>query len=71
MSVAFDRLKEAVRKNNDRGDAFIEFVRGVVAELRANAEDPVAINAAADQLEAQAGEFDAAIIENTPTQPTP
>lgn len=68
-SQALQRLQESVRKNNDRGDAFIAFVRGVVAELKANAEDPAAINALADDLDAQAADFDAAIIENTPSAP--
>jgi hypothetical protein len=65
-----DQLKESVRKIEERGDAFIAFAKGLAEQLRHAKNDAAEIERIASQLDAQAGEFDAAIIENTDT-PTP
>lgn len=65
------RLKEAVARIEDRGDAAIALIRGLAEEIRNNATDEVALRDLADKMEVQASELDQAVIENTPTEPDP
>lgn len=71
MSEALDILRASVTRIEDRGDATITLLTGLAEQVRQNAEDPIAIRALADKLDAQAGEFEAAIAANTPPAPAP
>lgn len=64
-----DKLKESVRAIEERGDAFIAFAKGVAEQLRHSKNDAAEIERIASQLDAQAAEFDTAILENTDEEP--
>lgn len=64
-----DKLKEAVRKIEEQGDATIALLRGLAEQLRHSKNDAVEIEAIAAQLDSQAQEFSEVISENTPEEP--
>lgn len=61
-----DTLIEKVTRIEDRSDAIIALVHGLAAEIRRIGVDQVALDDLAKRLDAQAGEIDAAVVENTP-----
>ena len=71
MDQAFQKLLAAVTAIETKADSLIELSNQLAALLRANAQDPTAINALADRLEAQTAEVQAAIDANTVTPPPP
>jgi len=63
---AIDRAVAAITAENTAADSIIALVTGLVAIIRENVNDPVALNAAADAAEAKTAAIVAAITENTP-----
>lgn len=66
-----DRITESVRNVNTKADSLITLVHGMAEKIRELSTDPAALNALADELDAQSGELQAAIDANTPQEPTP
>lgn len=78
MSVEMDRLTQEVADTKTSVDSVITLVEGLAQQIRDNAGDPAALNALADELDAQQGRISAAVTANTapppaepPTEPAP
>lgn len=72
MAKTLDDVLAKVRASNDKGDSLILLVKGLSAQLReALAENNQAkLLEILDEIDNQAGEFQAAIDENTPDEET-
>lgn len=68
MSAEMDRLKASVKKNTDSADSFIAYAKGISGQIRANAEDPEALKALADEIDATNSEMADAMVANTPAE---
>lgn len=66
MPVDLTRLTAAVEKDKTVEQSAITLLGQLSALLRANADDPTAINALADQLDAQSSALSDAVVANTP-----
>lgn len=66
MSAALDRLTAEVAETKDAVDSAVTLIAGLAQQIRDNATDPAALNALADQLDADQAEIAAAVTENTP-----
>ena len=68
---AMDDLRAAVRRNNDAGDSFRTYIKGVVQQLKdAQAQnDPAAVGELIAELDAGTEKDVAAMQENTPVDP--
>lgn len=71
MSASLDRLKEEVAENNTLIGSVTTLLSELSERIRENAEDPVALNALANDLDAQNAALAAAVEANTPTAPAP
>lgn len=69
MSAAMDRLMAVVSKNTQVSASVLALVEGLAQQIRDNVEDPVKLNALADEIENSANAEAAAVIANTPTPP--
>lgn len=70
MSAAFDRLKAEVTETSGKVDSVLTLVEGLAQFIRDNAEDPAALNAMADELDAKQSQIQGAIDANpVPGQP--
>ncbi len=69
MSAELDALTASVAKIKSADDSIIALVKGIAAQLTAQAEDPAAIRALAAELNAEADAVAAAVTENTPAAP--
>lgn len=70
--ASLDDVLAKVRACNDKGDSLILLVKGLSAQLReafAN-NNQAKILEILDEVDAQAGEYQGAIDENTPTEDT-
>jgi chromosome segregation ATPase len=70
MSVQLDNLKAAVQRNSDLEASAVQLIQGLATQLEAIKDDPVAIQALADELKAKDDDLAAAITQNTPPAPT-
>lgn len=70
IMTTLDEALAAVRHNNDLTDSLISFNATLLAEIREHADDPEKIRAIIAEAEAQAEETAAAIVANTPADPT-
>lgn len=66
MTLEVDRLKQSVAALATVEEGVKTLLATLAADIRANAEDPAAINAVADQIDAQAADLTNAILINTP-----
>lgn len=64
--AVIDRLTKSVGTETDAGDAMMTVLATVADQLRKSANDPVAVNALADTLDAKAAAWTAATLANTP-----
>lgn len=71
MSESLDRLKQEVAENNTLTGSVITLLENLSQQIRDNAEDPAALNALANDLDAQNAALAAAVEANTPTAPAP
>jgi hypothetical protein len=69
MTVELDNLTVQVKANEDLENSAITLLNGLSAQIAAIKNDPVAIQALADSLKANAANLSAAIIANTPAAP--
>lgn len=71
MSAAMDRLIQEAQEQTSAIDAVLGVLERIAGEIRGNAEDPVAINKIADELDASQQKIAAAIAANTPAEEPP
>jgi len=69
MTAALDRITQEVSETKTAVASVLTLVAGLATQIRDNAEDPVALNALADDLDAGQAEIAAAITANTPAEP--
>lgn len=69
MSAALDRLTADVSALTTVDASAIALLSGLADQIRANAEDPAAMNKLADDIEAQNTALSAAVTANTPVAP--
>jgi uncharacterized protein (UPF0264 family) len=69
MSAELDALTASVAKIKSADDSIIALVKGLADQLRANANDPAAINALAAELDAESAAVADAVAANTPAAP--
>lgn len=67
------RLTQEVSENTAVINSAITLINGLAEQIRALSTDPAALNALADQLDAQSNALASAVAENTPAEepPTP
>lgn len=69
--AAMARLTAAVAANTTVDGSILELVTRLAADIRENADNPAALNAMADQLEADNAKITAKVLENTPAEEPP
>lgn len=69
MAADLARLTAAVERDNTVNQSAITLLNNLSQMLRDAANDPAAINALADQLDAQQQALADAVVANTPAQP--
>jgi ABC-type transporter Mla subunit MlaD len=69
MSAELDRLTASVAALKTKEQSLIALVKGLAQLIRDNVNNGPALTALADEIDADAGEMQAAVDENTP--PTP
>jgi len=67
MSAELDRLTTEVGETRTVVDSAVLLLGQLADLIRANATDPAALNALADDLDRQQGDLAAAVAANTPT----
>lgn len=67
MTPELQRLTEEVAENTTVNQSAITLIAGLAQQIRDLKDDPVAIAALADQLDAQNAALAAAVTANTPT----
>lgn len=70
MSAALDRITASITNANSTVDAAITLIANLADEIRARVDDSVALNALADELDAEQKKLADAIVTNTPEQPS-
>lgn len=71
MSQALDNLTTQVRNLESVDDSAITLIQGLASQIAALKDDPVALQALADEVSAKADELAAAVTANTPPSPEP
>lgn len=66
MSAAMDALSAQVKANVDAEASAMVLINGLVDQIIANKEDPVALQKMADDLKASATSLSANVVANTP-----
>lgn len=69
MSQELDALKAQVRQNTNVVQSARDLIRGLADRINANAEDPVALRALADELKASDDALAGDVAANTPADP--
>ena len=64
MSEALDNLTAAVSETNGKIDSAITLINGLADQIEALKEDPVALQALADEVRAKGNELGQAVAEN-------
>jgi hypothetical protein len=67
MALDLTALQAAVQKDTDAENSAITLLNGLSSALTAAKADPVAVQAIADQLSANADALAAAVVANTPS----
>ena len=70
LMANLDRLTSEVTEISDAADAAVVLLGELSQLLRDNAADPAAITALADQLDAKGTALAAAVVANTPADPS-
>lgn len=71
MSAELDTLSAQVHANGDVVDSAVALINGLADQIRALANDPVALTALADELQQKDAALAAAVAANTPAPPPP
>lgn len=71
MSAQLDRLTAEVSETRAAAASIITLVHGLAEQIRELKEDPAALEALANELDAAQSEIAAAVTANTPTEPNP
>lgn len=71
MQTAIDRLKASVTRNTEVVAGVVTLIEGLAKQIRDAADDPVELNAIADQMDSSAEALAKAVADNTPAAPTP
>lgn len=71
MTAAMDRLTAEVTETRSSVTAVLALVAGLAEQIRTNAQDPVALNALADELDASQASIAEAVTANTPAANEP
>ena len=66
FNTGLARLQADVTAETDQVTAAETLITGLTAQIKANANDPTAVSALADAIEAKTSELAAAITANTP-----
>ena len=67
MSAALDRLTQEVAETKTAVESAITLIDGLADQIRDLKDDPAALEALADELDAQQAAIAAAVTANTPT----
>lgn len=71
MSAQLDALTAEVERSATVQASVVALVKGLAAEIAANKDDPVALQALADKLAASDNATADAVVANTPATPAP
>ncbi len=71
MSQALDRLKTEVQESTAVAKSAVQLISGLSAQIRDLKDDPAALEALADELDASQQELAAAIAANTTAEDEP
>jgi hypothetical protein len=71
MSQELDAVKAAVERCTTVGDSAVALIKGLSAQIAASKNDPAALQAIADKLDAEAATWKTAVEANTPVAPAP
>lgn len=72
MSAELDRLKASTAAIKTVADSAVALINGLAQQIRDNSTDPAALNALADELDADQAELAGAVSANTaPPAPEP
>ena len=66
MSAQLDQLKAKVARNTTVAQSAVTLIKGLAQQIRDNADDPAAMAALADELDATDTDLGNAVTENTP-----
>lgn len=66
MTAFADRLRASVAKLATVEQSVEDLLKQLVAQIRDNVEDPVALNAILDEVEAKTAEIAQDVVDNTP-----
>lgn len=69
MSVQLDTLEANVKRNGDVIDSAVLLIKGLADQFAAVKDDPVRIQALADQVKGKADALADAVVANTPPAP--
>jgi predicted nucleic acid-binding Zn-ribbon protein len=68
MSAALDKIATEIAQNNEVIDSAMTLIESLAEEIRANITDQAALNALADQLDANSEKLADAVAANTPAE---
>lgn len=71
MSAELDKLQTDVQRTKDVEDSAILLLQGLSTQIAALRNDPAALTALSESLNAKADELAAAVVANTPAAETP
>lgn len=71
MNVELDRLTASIAGMKTVGQSSNALLRKLAQMIRDNANDPAALTALADDVDAQSADMSAAVVENTPAEGEP
>lgn len=66
-----DRLKASVARNGDAIQSGVVLIQGLAQQIRDAGDDPAELAALADQIDSKAAELAKAVVDNTPSSPSP
>jgi uncharacterized protein YigA (DUF484 family) len=69
MSAALDRLTAEVAENRSSVDSAIALIAGLAQQIRDLSDDPAALNALADELDAQQADIAVAVNSSPSDEP--
>ncbi len=71
MSVQLDRLTSEVAENSIAVDSAIVLLNRLAQMIRDSVDDPAALEALANDIDAKTNALAAAVVANTPAEPAP
>ena len=69
MTPAMERITREVAETKTAVQSAVTLINGLAQQIRDNADDPVALNALADDLDQSQADIAAAVTANTPAAP--